>query len=294
MNAVPPSGLGALELMGAPVAVHPELEQVRAAATHWVRAHRFFGGLTTDAAISRWDFGLFGSAMFPAAPRETAELAANFTNWIAVVDDLVEKDPVHIASLSRSTSAGDKDGDTVNPADVLREQGQHLLRSIAGADRPAMKRLTDETRENLFAAYAWEAEHRRARTVPTLEEYARWRPLSGGALFYLLMARSATRAHLHKARFTAEEEQTARLMCFANDLLSAPWDAKNQNPINLVAVLAATQGDALAAGWSLFLQEWRELTTSQSTDHLSDEPAHTLRSMVAGVLTWMGKTLRYE
>lgn len=270
---------------------HPGLAACVPQAEAWAQRFQDLDGGAPPAKVRAWRFAALAAGMFPDADAATIALAADFTNWIAVVDDRVEKWPAQIPGLRALHRARGHTGLAGAWSDIA-------ARLTAGAPQAFAARV-DAHLAALFDAYAWEARFRERGEVPPFEEFRVHRPVSGGLPLYLLMLeRACGGAPAASPARDEVDRKIGNLACWANDLLSHQWDRSSDNPINLVRVFEARVGPerALEAAAHAFAEEWHGWQAlRRSTPELAASPYVAAQpALVTGVLAWMESTERYR
>jgi hypothetical protein len=227
-------------------------------------------------------------------------LAACFTHWIAIVDDIVEAAPARMSELRRAHES--RGGGEWGPVVEAWWDVEARLTSGAGA---AFRVRVHDALAALFDAYGWEAKVKAERRLPTLDELVQHRHASGGLPLYLLMLERGVGGPLDPsvastAWFSNLGQLAGNLACFANDLLSFDWDRDGDNPINLTRVLSGAEEPKYEAAEGYFLAEWRrmlELAAAARERVLPESPVSrylaALPAVVTGVFAWMEETGRY-
>jgi hypothetical protein len=298
---MPPSGANMLEKLGVVPARHPRAGECDHVVTAWLERHSGLGGRVSERKRIAWKFASLCSDMFPDSELELTALAACFTHWIAVVDDVVESEPKTTAELRRvheTRNGGEEWGPVVEAWCDIES------RLTAGTDESFSERVS-AARGRLFDAYAWEARVRAERRLPTLEELVTYRHASGGLPLYLLILERSVGgplpAHIVTASWFGElSELSGNLTCFANDLLSFEWDRSANNPMNLTRVLSGGAEPNYEAVERYYLEQWRRMLALSAAarervprDSSASRYVDALPALVAGVFTWMDETGRY-
>ena len=290
------SGKLFLTRLGVTATFHPQRAEVTDHAATWVRRHGNFGGLAADGKVAKWKFADMVSAMYPTAPVEHAILAANFTNWVAAVDDVFEDEPARIGAVREAVLAGGPADETVR---AFAGAWSDLETALTSGAPPAFALRVRAALDQFFDGQAWEARHRAAHTLPSLTDYVTHRHANGGLPVYLrILERSVGATGALGAWQLALDELAGNLTCFAHDLLSAAWDDDSDNPINLVRVMSGERGllDHAAAS-RYFVDEWQRLQTlcadTRGHSPAADAYIGSLSAFVTGVFAWMDETERY-
>jgi hypothetical protein len=290
------SGKALLFRLGVTPRFHPQRAEVVERARTWVSQQGGFGGLASDERVARWKFADMASAMYPDAPREVAILAANFTNWVAAVDDVLEASPARLEEVRAAVASGESDDQTLRSfSRAWRELEVEMTADRPASFAPRVRAALDQ----FFDGQAWEARRRAAGTLPSLADYVAHRHENGGLPVYLrLLERSVGAADPLGSWQPALDELAGNLTCFAHDLLSAAWDDDSDNPINLVRVVSgANVPPQHDAAWRYFFDEWQRLQTlcasARGHSPAADAYLDGLSPFVSGVFVWMDETERY-
>lgn len=285
---------GTLEAVVAAAEVSPHLADVRVTTRRWLARFDDLG--VSAASIERWNFSYFASALFARSSCETIGLAAEYTHWLAVVDDLVEHD--HDAGLAWCARFFEP-----STRHRLVDAWLDLERRLAAGDAAVAARARANVVE-LFASYRWERDLVQARRPPSFEDYYRWRPINGGVrVFQQLLEQEAGGPFSPAARaaLDAFDRSIANLTCWAHDLLSGARDEHDGHPINLLRVVGGP--DAAAEARRRFEEEWAR-SEDLARRALAEVPAaerdrvrayvERAPGFVGGSGAWIGHTLRYE
>jgi hypothetical protein len=290
-----------LEKLGVAAVRHPRAVECDNVVNAWLEQHGGIGGRVSERKRAAWKFASLACSMFPQGNLEPTALAACFTHWIAVVDDVVEAEPARTPELRRVHETRDG-GDAWGP--VVDAWCDIEARLTAGSDESFRERVRVAS-ARLFDAYAWEARIRSERRLPTLEELVTYRHASGGLPLYLLILERSVGGPLPARFVTAgwfEElsELAGNLTCFANDLLSFEWDRDGDNPMNLTRVLSGGAEPNYEVVERYFLEQWRRMLALSAaarervpSDSSARRYIDALPALVAGVFTWMDETGRY-
>ncbi len=290
------SGVALAAAFGLEISVHPDEVACEAAAASWAVKFNALGGRGTPERIASWAFARFSAGMYPKADAQWVVLAADLTNWIAVLDDLVEKHPERTEEL-RAAHLGEQPPVGEPSTSLVRAWGDLEARICAGISGDARARV----RANLallFSAYAWEASYRMSGRGPPLEEYRQHRHESGGVPIYLMVLEAAVGGRVHDASWLSElNHRIGTLACYANDLCSHDWDRASGNPINLVRVLEdAGERQPVERAVALATEEWlawKACSANTAADPSVMTYVRWQPYFVSGTLRWMDKTQRY-
>lgn len=296
-----PTGANMLEKLGVVPLRHPRGEECAAVVKGWVTEHSGLGGRVSERKLAAWQFAALCSLMYPRCGIESAVLAACFTHWIAVVDDVVEALPDRTAEIRLAHETGRGGGEWGPVVEAWRDVEGRLVSGTGDAFRTRVNAAFGK----LFDAYAWEADVRRAGRLPTLEELVTYRHASGGLPLYLLILERGVGGPLASSVvetgwFSELGQLVGNLTCFANDLLSFDWDRNENNPVNLTRVLSEGAEPDYERVEGYFVREWRRMGTlidaARARVSAESTPAaylDALPSIVTGVFTWMDETRRY-
>lgn len=292
-----------LKSLGAEEKRHPQKDECVQLVSKWVGGSQSFYKVVPDAELRAWNFSDFGASVVPSAPVEYAALVAVLTNWVAVVDDMVEKDKGRIQRFRALLCQGKEAVDEFEVGVV--DEWNRITGFLLGHGSYELRGKLKAELELLFDAYEWESKFRQGGEIPKFEDFAERRPDTAGMGVYLLVLECAVGGPLQgeyvgSSRFRELNHVVSNLACWANDILSAQWDTAINNPINLVRVLDRGQEQsALSLALRLFVEEWakmqqilseeREGKSEMMLDYLDCLP-----EFVVGVIGWMGRTHRYS
>ncbi|MGV9312772.1 selina-4(15),7(11)-diene synthase [Streptomyces sp. NPDC003691] len=297
-----------------PPAIHPRHATIEARTAAWAEAFRI-GSPELRGRLVRHDIGTFSARILPDGREEVVELLADFVLWLFGVDD----------GYCEESDLGRRPGDLVGVLHrllrVAQDPGGPFLRSdpLAAGLRDLRARIdrfgtyTQSTRwvdalREYFFSVVWEADHRRAGTVPDLNDYTLMRLYDGAAtvVFPLLEM-----AHGDELRPGERDHPAVRALCemtsfiisWDNDIFSHHKEASgNGFYLNALRVLQHHQGlspaDALTTAigqrdrvMCLFLKlaEQRRRTGSPELCRYLDG----LRHFVRATQDWSVSSLRY-
>ena len=292
-----------LERIGMPARMNPAAEECRRLSAAWMAARNGFGGAAVPSKVSAWNFADLGSAMYPDAVVQIPVWVANWTNWIAVVDDMVESDPEQIARMRRFL-LDERDGVDRSLLGLI-EGWDQLSRELTQGAPPEFRDRTRRALGELFDAYSWEVPYRSEGRLPPLAEFFEKRPATAGMPMYFLVLERSVGGSIEEealsAPWLAELNQlVGNLACWANDLLTFRWDRDLGNPINLIRVTTG-QRDLPAYEESLacFYDTWERMLAARAevlrkAPPLAQAYVERLPEVASGVLVWMDRTRRYS
>jgi hypothetical protein len=278
---------------------HPAEQRVGLANSVWARKH---GLVADDVAAARHAAIRCASCAahtYARAPDYVVELGADLITWLFLFDDCFGEGAPgdDVASMRRRFDgyenllrSGELPGESSVFHGALRELRERFLER--GNDA-WLARFTSSL-HRYFEGCLLEFPYRRARTCPDVEEYRRLRAWSIGCLPVfdlielgsgILSDEEAALPNLSRAR------ETAALLCaWVNDVYSFPKEHADDEPMNLVSVLASqydlSPGEALRTATHVFNTDWAVLDDLSET--LREEcPSLTLRAYLSGIEDWV-------
>jgi hypothetical protein len=294
------TGADLAKRLGVTICVHPQEAACIDTALRWAAKFGDLGGIAPPRKITRWAFASFAAAAYPNVDAANVSLAADFTNWIGAVDDLVEAHPERIPIIT-AAHMGQRD-EQVEPVSSLVAAWRDVESRLCEAMPDSFRDRVKQGLGRLFWSHAWEAQLWSQGKVPSLPEYKNHRHENGGLPIYLLILERAIGGISHDVSsstwFIELNQRVGNLACFANDLLQHEQDRANGNPMNLVRVIEATAGAARAFDHSVevTLQElnaWRELSSAAPTQGPIQSYVAQQPYLISGTFRWMDMTHRY-
>jgi hypothetical protein len=281
------------------VAVHPASVEIDARNQAWAIA---FGLAPTAAAAARHAAircASFAAHTYPRAPFDVVGIGADLITWLFLFDDQIgegsldadgEALTVRLMTYEETVRTGSHplDGTVFHRALVdLR------VRCLALANEDWIRRFADSLAQ-YFKGCVLELPFRRAQATPALGEYRGIRALSIGAypVFDLIeLALGALdesdigRTDLYRAKYEA-----ALLCAWVNDIYSYPKERSDQEPLNLVAVIAAERQlsptDALVAAIELYRTDLASFETHVEAVRATS-PGSALDAYLGGLEDWV-------
>jgi selina-4(15),7(11)-diene synthase len=235
-------------------AIHPRHAVIDARTAAWAETFGI-GSPELRSRLVRHDIGTFSARILPEGREEVVSLLADFVLWLFGVDD----------GYCEESELGYRPGDLVgvlhrllriaqNPespyllADPLANGLRDLRARVAryGTHGQAA-RWVDALREYFFSV-AWEADHRRAGTVPDLDDYTLMRLYDGATTVVLPMLEMAHGYELqpqerdHPA-VRAAAEMASFIITWDNDIFSHHKESRGQGYwLNVLRVLEHHHG----------------------------------------------------
>jgi 5-epi-alpha-selinene synthase len=254
-----------------------------------------------DALCDEYDIGRF--------PDRLEQL---FARCSAVVSTLpLERLQITEAAEGRDERVGEDGMDSVVAS--LADLWSGIQAASHATSRWSARFLRDLTA--YFSASCWESAYRAMGTVPSLQDYLAYRPLSSGILtdidlIEVILDESLPDAVRDHRALRHLQERAAQIMCWANDLLSLAKERAQGNCSNLVLVLAQDRGlslheailearrlhDQALAEFGELEQQVRGLVAHdpQAAAIIIDAYMTTLHAAMRAQVSWAEKTVRYR
>ncbi|MFJ8230506.1 selina-4(15),7(11)-diene synthase [Streptomyces sp. NPDC094448] len=297
-----------------PPAIHPRHAVIEARTAAWAESFRI-GSPELRGRLVRHDIGTFSARILPEGRQEVVELLADFVLWLFGVDD----------GYCEESDLGHRPGDLVGVLHrllrVAQDPGGPFLRSdpLAAGLRDLRARIdrfgtyaqctrwVDALREYFFSV-VWEADHRRAGTVPDLNDYTLMRLYDGAAtvVFPLLEMGRGDELRPEERDHPATRalcEMTSFIISWDNDIFSHHKEASGEGfYLNALRVLqhheqlspaaalatAIRQRDRVMCLFLRLAEEHRRGGSPELCRYLD-----SLRHFVRATQDWSVSSLRY-
>lgn len=232
-----------------PPAIHPRHAAIDAQTAAWAETFSI-GNPELRARLIRHDIGTFSAMILPDGREEVVSILADFVLWLFGVDDgyCEESDLGHrpgdlTAVLHRLLRVAQNPDTALLASDPLATGLRDLRARISrhGTHGQAA-RWIDALREYFFSV-TWEADHRRAGTVPDLNDYTLMRLYDGATTVVLPLLEIAHGYELqpherdHPAT-RAAAEMASFIITWDNDILSHHKESRSRGYwLNVLRVL---------------------------------------------------------
>lgn len=295
-----------------PPAIHPEFADIQSRSVEWARRS---GLAPSDKAAARVDASRIGwlvARAFPGGDAAWVQLAADWTTVFCLLDDHIERadSPAGVVACLADCASALRHGRRPGQSGLVGACASLHERLSAAAPPGWMDRFHASV-DQLFAAFAAEAEVRRAGEIPALDTYVPMREITVGVRVLLGFGEAACAAPLPEAArrhpvVTALERKACNIVGWANDLFTYRKELSAGEVTNLVAVLAdggrLPLGTAVEEAASMHDEEVRSLLSLSSNlpsfgeagDRAVRAYVGTLRTWVRGHLDWAHETGRYD
>ena len=297
-----------------PSAVHPQASAIDANTTSWLLAH---GLVQTGPSLDKWSrsrYGWLPARCHPGRDIESVALASDWNAWLFALDDLGDAtglgtSPTAMHNLTtrmlgviHSGDRPDQSGpaEEVCLAGALMDLRARLLAQAAPGWLPAFTASCEE----YFDALAWEAANRAGRRVPDMDEYVTMRRRTGAVACSMFVGEVAEDirlpAGLHSDPVVeALRDMANNLVCWQNDVLSAPKELAIGEVHNYVAVLMhherLSREQATAEVVARHNQEMaRFCATEHDVPYPPGEPGEQLGRLIAMLRAWIRGNLDWS
>lgn len=297
-----------------PPAIHPRHPEIDVQTAAWAETFRI-GSEELRSRLVQQDIGTFAARILPAGRQEVVSLLADFVLWLFGVDD----------GHCEEGELGRRPGDLAGFLHVLLRvaqnpevpvlQGEPLAAGLRDlrmrVDRYGTAgqaaRWVDALREYFFSV-VWEASHRRADTVPDLNDYTLMRLYDGATSVVLPLLEMGYGYELQpherdRTAVRAATEMASFIITWDNDIFSHHKEKGAEGYyLNALRVLEEHEGltpeQALATA---IAQRDRVMCLfMRLTEHLSDHGSPQLRQYLAslahfirGAQDWGVSSVRY-
>lgn len=250
-----------------PLRLHRELDAIEDRAAAWLCDVGLATTATDTGPVVRYRAGWYAAAGWPDGDRDLVDLAADFTHWVLVFDDLTDTvtgQRDQWTTMRRLAAAklilADPDADLPDLGPVM-QTWRGLARRLRRLLDPQTRLLFEHAFAELLMQFTYSMTGHAVDVAPSLAEYTAIRPLGGmHTNFCLLLPGSgmppaawcdpAVRALVHCA---------TSILAFTNDLISADREQAEQQPTNLPSLMAAHHQVDPAAGMALAVTHVRAL-----------------------------------
>jgi hypothetical protein len=297
-----------------PSAIHPSHAAIDAQTTAWAEAI----GIGSDdlrGRLVQHDIGSFAARVLPEGREGVVSLLADFVLWLFVVDDDYCEEgelggkPGHLLSaLQRLLRVAQNPGTPMLQDDPVANGLRDLRDRIDRYGTAAQAARWVEALLQYFTAVVHEAHHRRARTVPSLNDYTLIRLYNGATTVVLPLLEMGHGYELQQNErdhlsVRAAAEMASFIICWDNDLFSHHKESRGSRYyLNVLRVLEheyqLTSSQALVMAIAqrdrvmrLFLR-LREELLDQASPELA-QYLHSLSTFIRGAQDWGISSLRY-
>ncbi|MFF4954836.1 selina-4(15),7(11)-diene synthase [Streptomyces chattanoogensis] len=245
-----------------PPAIHPRYADINNATARWAHAYRV-GSPQLRGRLVTQDIGLFAARILPQGNEDVITLLSDFVLWLFGVDDghceegMLGRSPGELtATLHELLRIAQHPQAPMLIDDPLASALRDLSRRVDRHATPAQAaRWVDALRE-YFWSVVWEAHHRAAGTVPSLNDYTLMRLYDGATTVVLPLLEMG-----HCYALNADErdhpavraagEMASFVITWDNDLLSHHKEHRSGDYyLNVIRVLkhetGCSTGQALA------------------------------------------------
>ena len=231
--------------------IHPLSSEADRSAVLWARRH---GLVTTDRAAAKLQLlkiGHLAGRTHPDAPQASLSLIAEWCAWFFEHDDICDErlpDPHAVAAFHQPLKA--IIAGSAQAAGGVETALLDLWQRTAGAAPAAWSRRFAHHLDAFFDSKVWEAQQRQRGRSPDLDLYIAQRPVASGMYAYIDLIEVSYQAWLEPEAWHALQmlrTLTARVCCWANDLISFERERAQGEVLNLVIVMMAGGLDEAAA-----------------------------------------------
>ncbi|GAA3371641.1 hypothetical protein GCM10020367_23120 [Streptomyces sannanensis] len=297
-----------------PPAIHPRHAEVDVQTAAWAETFRI-GSEELRGKLVTQDIGTFSARILPEGREEVVSLLADFVLWLFGVDD----------GHCEEGELGHRPGDLAGMLHCLLRVAQNPEASMLENDPLAAglrdlrirvdrygtagqaARWIDALREYFFSV-VWEASHRRAGTVPDLNDYTLMRLYDGATSVVLPMLEMGYGYELQphereKTAVRAATEMASFIITWDNDIFSYHKEARSTGYwLNALRVLERENGLTPDEALDLAISQRDRvmLLFMRLKDHLSEQGSPQLRQyldslacFIRGAQDWGITSVRY-
>ncbi|MGW7358722.1 selina-4(15),7(11)-diene synthase [Streptomyces sp. NPDC054802] len=297
-----------------PPAIHPRHADIDVQTAAWAETFRI-GSEQLRAKLVTQDIGTFSARILPEGREEVVSLLADFVLWLFGVDDghceegELGHRPGDLAGLLHRLIRVAQNPEAPMLEDDPLAAGLRDLRlrvdRYATAGQTA--RWVDALREYFFSV-VWEAAHRRAGTVPDLNDYTLMRLYDGATSVVLPMLEMGHGYELQpherdRTAVRAVAEMASFVITWDNDILSHHKERRGSGYyLNALRVLEQEHGITPARALELAISQRDRVMClfERVSEHLADHGSpqlrqylHSLRCFIRGAQDWGISSVRY-
>jgi 5-epi-alpha-selinene synthase len=293
-------------------AVNEHAAAAQRSSIEWAKEHGLVGDDASVARLDRARIGQLEAFVFPGAPAELLNFAAQWTTLFCAIDDFVEDSrlgPLKLSTYLSNVLAGFRGERSSKPDTIARAFEDLRSRLTQLQDRPLLERFALEL-EALFSGYVWEELNRRHALLPQYDSYRTMRAVTIGLRPQFLLAElllpeaDALRVRQHPV-VQELELLTCHAVGWANDVFTYEKEIEAGEAHNLVVVLMDSEAlpvyEAVSRARALHDREVRSFLAAHATLRAleRDNPsldAHVshLQHWMRGHLEWAARTGRYR
>jgi hypothetical protein len=305
-----------------PEKANPHTERAQRHLVEWVRSHRM---ITDTASLDRYGRARFAEIVgrsYPRAGAEDLELLSDVWGWIWVLDDRVCGDAPIGQGLTAEMALLPQLSDILEAPEAEAAAGANQ-----GADSPIVAGFADlcrrllgrggaerfsrfrEAMYRLLVGIAWEVDHRRTSTLPTVAEVLPMRRHGGAAPVAIALIEIGDDLALPAAEFERAEVRSLRrhmanILCWMNDVCSYAREASEQEGLLVSLPWVLTRHSGLSAQQAL--EEVANRHNAEIAEYLALEAGVSrgagldlraflggMRSLIRGAYDWHLNTPRY-
>ncbi|WP_157546142.1 4-epi-cubebol synthase [Microtetraspora fusca] len=235
-----------------PSEVNPYVEEVDRDTLAWLAASGMIEGADNLARYGAARYGWLGGRTYPYAARELCQIVTDWCVWLFAFDDVFCESDRAAAEIARALpqfiSVIDDLGDGDPVGNVFARSLLEIKTRIAAAgNADQLDRWRAMTKDYLFAQ-VWEAANREHDVVPTFDDYIVMRRRTGAMLTVFALVDVAAGAYLTPDEWRhpdvrAITEHANDVVVWDNDLISYAKERSGPNiNNNLVSVLCRHKG----------------------------------------------------
>jgi hypothetical protein len=288
-------------------AVHAEVDAVNAATVAWASAVGLVDARTAPR-LSASRVGSLVSRAYPEDAREPLQLAADWTTFFCLLDDVIERleSPLAVAQALDAIRSVLCDHATALDGRPLERAAADLCARLDRHASPGQRGRFDARVGELFAAFTLEAEVRAGARPPAMEAYLPLREVTVGIHVEAALGEILAEIVLPEAARDAVERSgllrsASNLIGWANDVHTYEKELREGEVNNLVAVLAEAEGLDLhgAVARAIAMHDAEMRSFEAKSEELASRPGLSryvlmLRRWVRGHLDWALETGRYR
>lgn len=299
-----------------PTLTNPHGEAADVQTLQWVQHHALFTSASRYKRFTALRPGWLAAHTTPHATPHTLQLVTDWCSWFFIHDDYCDeggigRNPQAMQTLHARFLAVLNGGRGLSEDIPLTTALHELWERTLPLVSEGWQRRFVANMETFFNAGVWEATNRSKGEIPSLADYLRMRPFTGGMFPYLDLIEMSESLHLAQEirnhpmvypLFTT----TANLVSWANDVLSLPKELKQGDIHNVVFSIQQSQSltvqEALDQAAALHNSEIEHFIQVESalphfdkkTDAILQQYTLALRLLIRGSLDWLSTSVRYR
>lgn len=238
-----------------PSSISPHRDEIDAKNLAWLDAFALVASPEARRRARRARFGSLAARAYPTASVDVLCIAAAWASWLCVRDDACDEAGIGADPIAMRAQAEELLGAlTCSRAAHARDPLYRALADLRGrildkGGAACLARFTSSV-QDYFDGCIWEAENRQRRVPPDIEAYQSMRAVTIYVRPFFDINELAADAPLpvearHDPTLSRMIQAATRVICYANDIVSAENALRNDDFHNIVILLHRTRGMSL-------------------------------------------------